>query len=223
MPRHLILPKDAFEDFRSLLALRSEQLEALVSFFATAESVTSVGADAAERIAAKLGIDYEAARNIVFVCTFLLSVVEDGRPAEEVLLDVKAFTTEYIDQNDKQLLGNFDKYRPLYLSLLTPTTERLRAQKVQYLEDLRPKVTSFRTVCELRPVFETRESEEQITGLIPIVSLVVEMTESDRVILHLSPAQLKNLREVVARADKKIAALQTKFGTELLTSANEDE
>lgn len=227
MPKHLILPADAFEDFQCLLGLKREQLGALVELFATADSVTSSRPELAERVSERLGVTFESAQNIVFVATFLLSVVEDGRPAEEVLKDVEAFVARRGTPAATELIGSISEHRSLFLSLLTPSSERLRAQKVQYLEKLRPKAKSFRTVCELRPVFETRGGDEEITGLIPVVSVVVELAESDRdcdrMIMELSPRMLKELQEVVARADKKMTALQAKFGKELLLDRPESE
>jgi len=225
--KHLILPEDAFDDFKVLLSLDREPLGSLVSIFATADTVTTARSELSDQVSERLGVEYESAKSIVFVTTFLLSVVGDGAPPSEVLRDIEVFVAKRGTPESQELLLRIANQRELFLSLLTPTAERLRAQKVQYLEKLRPQATSFRTVCELRPVFESRGDAEEITGLIPVVSLVVELTDSgqdpDRMILELSPAMLKELREVVARADKKVAALRGRFGTDLLCDHPESE
>src|SRR5206468_960356 len=113
-----------------------------------------------------------------------------------------------------------DSKRKLLEALLTPAPERSRAQKIHYLAEVHPIATSFRTVCDLRPVFESIEGREEITGYLPAILLEAKQItaegEESQVILHLSPASLKQLGEAIERAEKKLAAIRRKHGDELL-------
>ena len=127
--KHLILPEDAFDDLKALLSLGQEQLRSLVSLFGSAYSVTTTRLEMAEQVAERLQVDYESAKNIVFLSSFLLSVVGDGAPPDEVLKDVEAYVVKRGTPAAQHLLGLAVDHRDLFLSLLTPTAERVASRR----------------------------------------------------------------------------------------------
>lgn len=120
-----------------------------------------------------------------------------------------------------RLLVTFDAKRSVLEPLLSPKPARVKARKVRYLTyGVEPTVDSFRTICELRPVFERQEGKETIVGYASVVVLEVELSdakgEEQTVRLHFPPAMLKRLRDVVKRTEKKLEAIEAKLGPEFL-------
>lgn len=221
MPRHLILPKTAFEDVKSLLRLEEDQLRILGDLFGTSASIAPRSPDFIGRVAERLRLDIPATESIVLVCQFLLTVVEEGNPPEEILNDVREFVTQNADPQEQDVSAWLDRKRQALESLLTPKPERSRALKVQYLaQGPHPVGDSFRTVCELRPVFERLEDRETIVGYVPVILLAVQLSDTlgeERTIhFQLTPESLKALEEVLKRTKEKLAAIEAKFDNELL-------
>jgi hypothetical protein len=81
-------------------------------------------------------------------------------------------------------------------------------------------ILSIRTLCQLRPLFEGPEHEEQIVGLVPTIVLEVEATDADgdaqTVAFSLNSDALRSLEQVVKRTQEKLAAIREKYGDELL-------
>lgn len=218
MAKHLILPKSAFKDVRSLLRLDASQLRALEELFATPECISPTSPAFVQKVSERLRLDATSAESVSLVCQFLLTVVEEGHPAAEVLDDVREFVAQNAAE-EKEIVSSLDSKRKILESLLTPTLERSRALKVRSLSDLHPSADSFRTVCELRPVFDRGEDGEQIIGYVPAIVLEAWRSDEerdDRVLLHLSPGALKELGQVIKRAEEKLEAIRRKFGDELL-------
>lgn len=220
VPKHLILPKSAFKDVRSLLRLDEEKLHVLGDLFATSDSISATSTDFIQKVAQRLGLDAAAVHSAVIVCQFLLTVVEDDHPPKEVLDDVREFVALNAPPEDAAAVTELEAKRATLESLLTPKPERSKALKVRYLgREVYPTVESFRTVCELRPVFERKGGEnEEIVGYVPVVLLEANTSSPDenKIVLHLTPRLLKSLGEIVQRAEGKLAAIRRKFGDELL-------
>lgn len=220
MPKHLMLPKNAYKDVKPFLQLDAEQLRALATLFATAESVSATDSGFLQKVSERLRLPRPAAESVVLVCQFFLTVAQDGHSASEILDDVREFVAQTAPSQDKELVAALDTNRALFEELLTPTSQRLAALKVRYLRDVYPRATKFRTVCELRPVFDQVEGEERIKGYVP--AIILEATqptaddEGESVLLHLSPDGLKSLSAAIARAEDKLAAIRREFGDKLL-------
>jgi hypothetical protein len=217
VPKHLILPKSALHDVALLTRLDEDKLRALSEVFVSADSAPPSSPELVERVARGLALKTDAARAIVVVCQFLLTLVEQrGISPAEVLDDIR----EFVSQHDADLVGVIDAKRPALERLFTPSPERTRAIKVQSLTVLHPMVESFRTVCELRPVFERLGQEETIVGYVPIILLEATIAgkegEENKVLLQLSAATLKKLTEVIDRTEEKINKIRERFGNELL-------
>jgi hypothetical protein len=218
--RHVILPKTALDDVAALVQLHGQQLRALADCFASPESVSATSPEFIQRVSDRLKIGSEKAEMVVLVCQFLLTVVEDGNPVREVLDDVRGYIGKNDSSADKTLVSTFDARRSDLESLLAPKPERSRALKVRYLAEVFPTVDSFRTVCELRPVFEGSSGQETIVGYVSVVLLEVKVSDSHEeestIHLHLSPTKIKDLEGIIKRTREKLDIIQRKFGGELL-------
>jgi hypothetical protein len=222
VPRHLMLPKTAFKDVKSVLRLEVEKLRALDALFATSASISPSRPEFIRRVSEKLTLDSLTAASVVLVCQFLLTVAEGGHAPAEILDDVREFVAQFSSPEERDVVAWLDQKRVSLISLLTPKPDRTRAQKVEYLSHgPKPTVDSFRTVCELRPVFECLEERETIVGYVPTILLEVKVSDAEgevkSVLLQLTPTVLKSLGEVVTRTQEKLEAIRVKFGDELLT------
>lgn len=224
MARHLFLPKQSIRDIRALLRLDEENLRTLGRLFSTGESIAPGDPNFLQKVTDRLGVDSDTASSVVLVTQFLLTVVEGGQPADEILDDVRYFVEQYAE--DKALVANLDQRRHMLLSLLTPKAERARAQKIRYLQNIYPTAESFRTVCELRPVFDKTGSTERIVGYVPTVLLEVKQSDADgdesQTVLHLSANALADLAKVLRRAEEKLSVIKSEFGDELLGDTSKE-
>jgi hypothetical protein len=206
---HLTLPKTAFRDVKSFLHLEEEQLRALGELFGTPASIAPRRPEFVGEVAKSLRLDTSTVETVILVCQFLLTVVEEGIPPEEIVDDLRAFLVQHAaSSEDRDVITALDQKRPALVSLLTPKPARTRALKVEYLaHGPNPTVDSFRTVCELRPVFESPEGRETIVGYVPCILLEVKTSDRERqgntVLLQLTAETLKSLKEVIERTEKK--------------------
>jgi hypothetical protein len=220
VPR-LILPKTAFKDVRSFLRLEEEKLRVLDELFGTPASIAPRSPEFIREVAKRLRLDISTTEAVVLVCQFLLTVAEEGNPPEGILNDLREFVAQHASPEEKDVVAAPDQKRQALVSLLTPKPERTRALKVEYLaHGPHPTVDSFRTVCELRPVFECPEGRETIVGYVPTVLLEVKVSDIEgqgkTVLLYLTTEMLKSLQEVVRRTEEKLEAIRAKFDKELL-------
>lgn len=206
-----------------LLRLDEEKLRGLEQLLGTGESITFRDPNFLQKVSERLQLDLETAGSAVLVSQFLLTVVEEGNPPDEILDDVRSFLEQFAAE-ETGLLTAFDARRKTLFSLLTPKPERSRALKIRYLRGVHPVADSFRSVCELRPVFDTTAQGEEIVGYVPMVLLEVKQSDEDgnesRLVLNLSPALVKDLVKVIQRAEDKLAAIRHRFGEELLGDEN---
>ena len=221
MANHLILPRAALTDVQALLRLEEGQLRALAELFATAQSVSPQRPEFLHQVSERLHIEPPVARAVVLVCQVLLAVVEEGGHPRGVVDDVRDFVAQHSAPGETSLVSAVDAKRPLLEALLTPKAERIKAQKVRYLaRGLQPTVRSFRTVCELRPVFERQDNNETIVGYVPVILLEVRLFDAEgeerTVLLTMSPEMMASLDEVLKRTTDKLRAIQQRFGKELL-------
>jgi len=217
----LVLPKTAFNDIRLLLTLDEGQLRALSECFATAESIAIRKPEFIKNVSERIGLDMQKTGTLLMVCSFLLSVADEGTNPEEIVNNLREFVTQYAPTEDKEILAAPDKMRQGLISLLTPKPARIRAVKVEYLaHGPHPTVDSFRTICDLRPVFERTDGKEAIVGYVPTILLEAKVSdlngEQETVLLYLTSDMLESLKTVVERTSEKMEAIRAKFGRNLL-------
>jgi hypothetical protein len=228
MAKRVIMPRKALNDVLALVRLRSDQLRTLAELFSGAESASPFRRTFVNRVAESLSVPIDSARSLITVVHFLLLQSSDLRQfddsiAQEIVEDLR----EYVEQNaatdDKtQLLENFDAGRAEFQSLATPKQGRVRAMKIRRLSSgPEHTVQSVRTLCQLRPLFEGEEHNEQIVGLVPNIVLVIEaLNDNDDTTtfaFELAPAVLDELERTVSRTKEKLSGIRAKYGTDLLT------
>lgn len=221
MPRHLTLPQTAYEDVRALLRLDREKLCVLGELFGTRESITPRKGEFIQDLTGRLDLDVPTAESIALVCQFLLTVVERGHPAGEILQDVREFVSRYATEEDADIIATLDSKRQLLEDLLTPKAARSRALKVEFLSHgLHTVAESFRSVCELRPVFECPEGTTSIVGLVPVIFLTASLSDpsggSSTACFQVTPEGLDQLQNVIQRAKEKLEAVRRRFRDDLI-------
>ena len=223
MPRHLTLPQTAYEDVRALLRLDGEKLRVLGELFGTRESISPRKGEFIRELTGRLELDLPTAESIALVCQFLLTVVERGHPAGEILQDVRDFVARYAPEEDADIVATLDAKKQILEDLLTPKAARSRALKVEFLSHgLHPVAESFRSVCELRPVFECPEEKTSIVGLVPVIFLTASLSDpsgsSSTVFFQVTPDGLDQLETVIKRTKEKLEAVRTRFRDDLIES-----
>lgn len=226
MVKRFILPLEALDDIRGLVRLSSDQLVALETLFSSGKSVSAHRATFINQVAEKLRISIEDARSVSVVCSFLLSAVDDNEAGDvgELLEDVREFLKDSLTEDERQtILNEFDEKRTVLVSLATPKPARLRAEKIRrLLGGPEPHVHSFRTVCQIRPLFEGPENNETIVGLVPMILLEIESVNADGITNTLSFSMdaddLKELEKLVKRTNMKLEAIQEKYNSEILAA-----
>ena len=164
---------------------------------------------------------------MVVVCDFLLlrrEVQDDEEFVIDLLHDLRQFLEDYVPEDDQQaVLTNFDENHEILKSLTTPKPAPLRVKKIRSLQSgPEQHVHAFRTICQLRPLFEGPENDEKIDGLVPMILLEIESGDADGVpstlAFSMSEADLAELEKVVKRTREKLEAIHEKYGSELLTA-----
>jgi hypothetical protein len=214
----LFFPKSALPDFSEFLRLTADQFKELSDRFDAPESVVAYG-EFVNRIANELGVPTGTARAVARVGTFLLSAIDQGTQPDSVVDDVRCFLTE-MSGAESDLAAAVDAKRGPILAFLKRKPRRERAIKIEYLKSgPHPSATSFRTVCDLRPLFN--EEGNAVEGLIPTLFLEIKTEDQDGEIetqvIHLSRKRLAELRQVLDRADKKLGTLQKRYEQDLLS------
>lgn len=224
MARLLRLPKRALDDVVALVSLDTNQLHALDELFSTKESAALDSESFIDKVTEKLGIDDARALSVLAVTSFVLRMLSSGASASQAVDELREFVEENADDQQREtLVASIDANRPVLESLATAKPERLRGIKIRKLaEEPEHKAESFRTICQLRPLFEGPKEHEQIVGLVPTVLMELKLARSDdnrteTITFNLSREQLNDLREVIERTAKKIDAIQQKYGDGLLT------
>jgi len=220
MAKRIFLPKRALRDVKALLALDNAQILALADLFSEADSLPPHGVEFLEKVIQRLNVGSETATSAVLVAQFFLSVVEAGElSAEQLFDDLRYFAQENAAEN-AGLESLVAEKKDVLLALMVPKASRARAKKIRYLQGIHPTTESFRSVCELRPLFEKDGDDETIIGFVPAILIEVLLSNADgeesRVVLNLSPASLAELAKVVKRTESKLEAIRDRFKDQIL-------
>lgn len=227
MVKRMILPSEALDDVCTLLRLSSEQLKALDELFTKGESASPLRAEFVNRVAESLQVNIEDARSVVMVCSFLLrrsEAKDDEDFVTDLLVDFREFLENSLPDDERQtVLAKFDGNREIFKSLATPKPAPLRVEKIRRLQSgPEQHIHSFRTVCQLRPLFEGPENDERIVGLVPMILLEIECADADgdcsTLAFSMDDEDLAELERVVKRTRAKLEAISEKYESEILTA-----
>lgn len=218
------LPPQAFKDIASLISLDRTQLASLIEAFGTPESVPPRSQSFIEQLCDRLAIDEDTAPGIYAASLFFLRLGEmDDDGTSEVIDTVKAAILGAADDETEkvELERKIDENRDLLESLATPTPVWRRHRKIRTLvEGPERSAERFRTICQLRPLFEGSEEDEVIEGLVPVILMEIETRLSDddceTVTFALSEKRLQQLKEVIERSQRKMKRIRDKYGEHIL-------
>jgi hypothetical protein len=219
MTRVLDLPEEALSDARALVSLTREQLHALDQLLSTGNSLLPVEESFVEEVCDSLGIDRFRCQQVLPISSYLL---ETKGSAKEVVSDLRRFLEQESDEAARtRTLASFDENREALELLCTEKQERVRARKVRRLRDRpEPSAESFRTICQLRPLFEGSEEQENIVGLVPSILVEIRLhsanDEEETVIFSLSREKLNSFRKTLERTLYKLDKIQDAYGNQVL-------
>ncbi len=219
------LPPQAVKDIASLISLDQTQLESLIEAFGTDDSVPPHSQSFIEQLSDRLGIGEDTIPGICAASSFLLHLGEMGNDsASEIVDTVKASilraTEDEAEKNE--LERKIDENRELLESLATPTPAWRRHQKIRTLvEGPERSAEGFRTICQLRPLFDGPEGDEAIEGLVPVILMEIRSRTSDDdcegTTFALTEKKLQELKKVIERAETKMNLVRAKYSEQILS------
>ena len=220
MTRVLKLSTEAMSDAMALVSLTREQLLALDRLLSTGESLLPIESSFVEKISESLSIDEKKCWQVLPISIFLLGTAGS---AKEIIADFRQFFEE--GEEDlalrKKALAQLDANREALESLCTEKPERARAKKIRKLRDRpEPCAESFRTICQLRPLFEGSENQEDIVGLVPSILVEIKLNsvndEEETISFSLSREKLESFKKTLERTLHKIGKIQERYGDQLI-------
>ena len=224
MPVPFIFPKEALDDICRVVGLSHDELEKLVAIFSRKEAAFPFRTGFIHQVAEALGVGTDDARIAVVVCEYVLirPTQDEDTDIDEHLQGLRLYLDEHLEDEDKlEILNQFDAIQPSLASLCKPKPEPVRAKKTyQLAHGPEPRITSFRTVSQLRPLFEG--DDEEIVGLVPVILLEVGSEDNDEDatthIFGMDESDLLELEKVVKRAKDKLEAIRVRYPDEILTA-----
>lgn len=210
MGKSLNIPNGAFSDFQVLGDLRLEQLRRLIRLFSSPESATPLQFDFLRRVSEEVELSPSDTRSLVLVVDFLLDLVEEsGFEPKELFADVRSFLEERAEGGT---LKNFTGLEEHFVHLFSPQDGRKLAKKIAVLsKGPHDRATGFRSICDLRPVFNDEQSE--IVGYVESLMLEVNLessSESEKnVYFSVSSEKLTELKAVLEKAERKLEILRS--------------
>jgi hypothetical protein len=204
------LPEKAWLQLRRLAQLGAEPLillkESLGDLSSLRDDSTQIG-----RIAKRLDLSTGDASDVLTAFYNLRSLCTRLDATEE---SVTVVLVKELERRYKLQL-NVETTKRLQ-SLLSESEEERLLEKAEGLQ--RAFIASFedaQSVCDVRPVFD--ESRSRIEGLLLVTLLAIDVADpstdgSRKITIQLTQNQLKQLRETIVTAERKIEVLEREFG-----------
>ena len=222
------LPPEAVQDIAALFTLERDKLLKLIEIFKTVESVPPVPESFNDQLSEKLGVETDVARGVFMASLFLLRMQESksGIPDNvNVVETLKDFVSAGMDDDAKKIEfeGRVEENRDLLESLSTPSPAWSRHRKIRSLvESPDRNARGFRTICQLRPLFEGPKDNEVIAGLVPLVLMELKTSDADdnceTFTFALTEERLQELKEVIERTQAKMAAIRATYDQQILNA-----
>ncbi len=223
MGKRRLLPDDARQDFFTVCRFSTEQLQSLVELFSSGESVPPYEPAFFEKVAERLHLDAAGTRSALFVAGFLQQLEEKGFDSDEVVKNLRDTIDAAAAPEEKgALLAGFDQHLSIWTALTSPQPARIREQKIRQLSQATQRTADeFRTICQLRPLFEHGTGgQEAITG--QVLTVLMELTlvstkgAKETLVFDLTPEALESLEAVIQRTKQKLQTILDKYGREIL-------
>ncbi|AMV30163.1 hypothetical protein VT84_37570 [Gemmata sp. SH-PL17] len=224
MAHWLFLPDDALHDLVILAALTPDQFEKLRGHLDSHEFRLQYRFYI--KVADLLQISDEAAAKLsVFLNHVHTQRVRAKREAESIPTELEHFLgriqTGENGQLAKGLIGQIRSKKDYIVKLFSDLPKRDFSDKVRDLETGPiPHLHSFRTVCDVRPVFNKEATEITSHLLVITLNMVTHTTVSndyEEVVVQLAEEDLKEIRTAFERLEKKMVLLKQhhRIGSEL--------
>ncbi|QDU22460.1 hypothetical protein [Urbifossiella limnaea] len=216
MAHWLYLPDDAVEDLAILARMSADQIGSLRKHFDDNEYAHRSSYYTA--VADLLAISDDAAAGL---CSLINSVqsqrTRQGREAESVpgefLQFLKRLPKNKESQEELVRIANFiTDNRSLIVELFSDFPNRDYSDKLRGLETgPLPHLHSFRTVCDLRPVYNADATD--IVTYLPLVTMCMTIHKSmsddfEEVSVLLSEDDIDDIRDALDRLDQKLSLLK---------------
>lgn len=208
--RSIIIPEEAVDDFYSFLTLPRAVLEKIVDMLSGGiYDLKNMTID----LINETGIDDNLAFSTVAVICYLNAAAEeeDVTPPDilgEVALRMEA--SNLSDEHKAQVASSITDNRELLLRLFSEEVRRPIEEKKSQLErGISNIAVDFRSICDIRPVFD--EPAENIISWVVVMLLDIvvedENQEESHLVVSMNNDSLKELEKVVRRARKKMDKL----------------
>jgi hypothetical protein len=223
MAHWLFLPNDAINDIETLSGLSRENLAALQKFLDSTDFQrrNTFYVKAADL----LGISDEKAASL---CSFVNYIqrqrTQQKKSGESVPDELEHFLASQPEDKRSKLLGYVRENKKVLSDLFAELPVYELSSKIRGLETgPLPHLASFRTFCDLRPVYNPDGSK--IVSSFPLITcqLVVHSTETNRhteIVVQLKESDIEEFTSQFDRLKKKLVELHNRFSTFL---AKKDE
>ena len=228
MAQRITFPKEALEDISAVLRLSDDNLDYLARLIDEDYEFS----DVFEVAAGELQIPPGDVRSVVSVAMFLRTAGARGASAEDITQAIRGVVEEFSDDEEKALLlDNLNRIQQKIHALAIPTPTWIRQKKVKRLANgPHSKYEFCRTACQLRPLFESDEEEDEDENIVGLVgNILVELhlrdpnDDDEIVVFSLDPSELDDLIKVFDRTRRKLAAIRRRYAGELLNLEERDD
>ena len=208
-PRYLIVSDDqALSDVRTLLSLTTDTLRAIAEAIKSRDGLRS-DQPAFRRIADRAGIGNADA----LAAYYAIVNLSDQRRAYEIENEHMLADLALLCPDEMAALG--DEGTRELLSLFIETEEDAVIGKADLLQSaVVPHYRNLKSVCEIRPVFNTDRTS--VEGALLVALLALRLHDADHknktVVFQATRDELHSIRTALDEAESKFAALNEKFG-----------
>lgn len=214
-------PSDALPDIRALVHLSVDQLVTLANLLDTKEAAPPVDQEFEDHVREKLQVTSETAEAVVRISLILQGTNLDSEKAVKVVEDFKQLIgLEKPDDQDNLINAITEKHEALINVVTRKPAIARELQRRHIASGTQPALESFRTLVQLRPLFERNEKGEPIgiECLIPAMTLELKYERDDRehsATFSLNEETLQKLIDSLLDAHSKWALLKQKFSDQM--------
>jgi hypothetical protein len=216
MTHWLFLPDDALDDLEILSGLSVERIETLRNYLDSNEFRPRYSFYV--KVAELLGVSDESAAKL---CSFLNHVhtqrTKLNREAASIPNEIEHFLNRVPAQSRERVrpvIEYVKSNKNTIVKLFSELPVRDLEEKIVDLESSPlPHLHTFRTYCDLRPVFDSGATK--IVKYLPVITFSFsthcrETDNQEQLNVQVSESQLSEVREAINRLDKKLVQVKAK-------------
>ena len=208
--RNIIIPDEAIDDFTTFYTLPRPVLEAMADRLSNGiynlnEMIIDIINDTGVK-------DDDAFSALAVICYLNAAVEERNIPPEDLMSEVLGRMEGADVHQDRMqaVLESAESNKDLFLRMLSENVRRpIEEKKTQLERGIHNIAVDFRSICDIRPVFD--EPAERIESHVVVMLLDVtvedENQEQEHIVISMNDRSLEQLEEVILRARKKMDRL----------------